>query len=129
MSDSKPSDETLKTALDLLCAMRSDVRREVFEDFIAGRSPHAPYLHVDAAEFMRIAERVNREIERRRVAWQPIASYPREAVPLGADPADACYWGPNVLLFVPTGQVAPASDYRILTGRLEADMWLGWNDD
>src|SRR6185312_11681447 len=68
MSDSKPSDETLKTALDLLCAMRSDVRREVFEDFIAGRSPHAPYLHVDAAEFMRIAERVNREIERRREA-------------------------------------------------------------
>src|SRR6185437_12769441 len=95
---------------------------------IAALSQHGDPLRPYQVEAVAkaIAERVNREIERRRVAWQPIASYPREAVPLGADPADACYWGPNVLLFVPTGQVAPASDYRILTGRLEADMWLGW---
>lgn len=50
--------------------------------------------------------------------WQPISEYP----------VDAEGWGPNALLFVPTGQVAPASDYRIMTGRLEADFWLNWND-
>lgn len=55
--------------------------------------------------------------------WRPIAKYPREHEP-GAD----TYWGPNVLLFVPSGSVAIASDYRVVTGRLEADMWLGWDD-
>lgn len=56
--------------------------------------------------------------------WRPISEYPRD------HDADAgTYWGPNALLFVPTGIVAPASDYRIITGRLEADMWLGWNID
>jgi hypothetical protein len=58
------------------------------------------------------------------MVWRPISEYPREHEP-GAD----TYWGPNVLLFVPTGLIAPASDYRILTGRLEADMWLGWSDE
>lgn len=56
--------------------------------------------------------------------WQPIETYPRDH-----DPAADSYWGPNALLFVPTGTKAPASDYRIVTGRLEADMWLGWDDD
>lgn len=60
------------------------------------------------------AERVSRER-----AWRPISEYPR----------DAEGWGPNVLLFVPSGVVAPASDYRILTGRLEAEMWLDWGTD
>jgi hypothetical protein len=53
--------------------------------------------------------------------WRPIKTYPRDH-DAGADTD----WGPNALLFVPTGQVAPKSDYRILTGRLEADMWLAW---
>jgi hypothetical protein len=40
--------------LDMLCAMRPGVSRWVFADFMAGRSPQTPYLHVDAAEFGRI---------------------------------------------------------------------------
>lgn len=55
--------------------------------------------------------------------WRPISEYPRDH-----EPSADTYWGPNVLLFVPSGIVAPSSDYRILTGRLEANMWLGWND-
>ena len=56
--------------------------------------------------------------------WQPIETYPRER-----DFPTACDWGPNALLFIPDGWVAPKSDYRILTGRLEANMWLGYSDD
>lgn len=56
--------------------------------------------------------------------WLPIATYPTEH-----EPSADTYWGPNALLFVPTGSVAPASDYRILTGRLEADMWFAWDAD
>lgn len=55
--------------------------------------------------------------------WQPIKTYPRDH-----DPMPDTYWGPNVLLFIPSGKQAPTSDYRILTGRLEADMWLAWDD-
>lgn len=51
--------------------------------------------------------------------WRPISEYP----------ADKEGWGPNVLLFVPTGNIAQASDYRLVTGRLEAEMWLGWSTD
>ena len=57
-----------KAAIDLLCAMRPDVRREVFEDFIAGRSPQTPYLHITADEFTEIAEALTREVERWRAA-------------------------------------------------------------
>ena len=56
--------------------------------------------------------------------WQPIKTYPKDH-----DASVDTYWGPNALLFIPTGAIAPASDYRIVTGRLEADMWLGWDDD
>jgi hypothetical protein len=59
-----------------------------------------------------------------QMIWHPIETYPRDH-----DPGPDTYWGPNVLLFIPSGSVAPASDYRILTGRLEADMWLGWDDE
>lgn len=56
--------------------------------------------------------------------WQPIETYPRDH-DHGADTD----WGPNALLFIPSGKVAPSSDYRICIGRLEADIWLSYSDD
>jgi len=50
--------------------------------------------------------------------WRPIETYP----------SDADGWGPNALLFIPSGVVAPASDYRIVCGCFEAEMWLTWDD-
>jgi hypothetical protein len=58
------------------------------------------------------------------MSWQLIDTYPREFEP-GAE----TYWGQNALFFVPAGAQAPASDYRIICGRLEADMWLGYDDE
>lgn len=54
MTTTAPSAEALERTIAILCQMRPDVRREVFEDFMAGRSPQTLYLHIDPREFLLI---------------------------------------------------------------------------
>jgi hypothetical protein len=57
------SKTTEEIALDLLCAMRPDVPRESFIEFVRG-DPSWPYLHVSRDEIERIAHWARRAQER-----------------------------------------------------------------
>jgi hypothetical protein len=108
-------------AIDLLCAMRPDVRREVFEDFMAGRSPQTRYLHVDPKEFLLIAalaaQRAAEAVEQMRVRKDAAYTERNRVVaalaklfPSGTKQTDIPGWSEDwhgcVYIDLPTGQVS-----------------------